>query len=115
MAAQGLYGGYSHGSVPYCMVCVQISLPESPGWWLVFDVSFEELEDIALSVLEMAARPKKTLEEVEKEVARIKEARTEEQKGTGDTTKEVVRSSSLPASTDGECKSCPLFQLCVCG
>lgn len=80
---------------------MQISLPESPGWWLVFDTSFEELEDIALSVLEMAGRPKKTLEEVEKEVARIKEARAEEQKGTGDA-KEVARSSSLPASTDGE-------------
>lgn len=76
----------------------------------MFDTSFEELEDIALSVLEMAGRPKKTLEEVEKEVARIKEARAEEQKGTGDA-KEVARSSSLPASTDGECDS---YTLCTC-
>ena len=83
-------------------VCIQISLPENPGWWLVFDALYEELEDIALSVLEMAGRAKKTLEEVEKEVARIKESKVEDQKGSGDA-KEVARSSSLPASTDGRC------------
>ena len=93
----------------YTHVCIQISLPENPGWWLVFDASYEELEDIALSVLEMAGRAKKTLEEVEKEVARIKESKAEDQKGSGDT-KEVIRSSSLPASRDGRC----IFEvLCV--
>lgn len=82
---------------------LEISLPENPGWWLVFDASYEELEDIALSVLEMAGRAKKTLEEVEKEVARIKESKAEDQKGSGDT-KEVIRSSSLPASRDASPK-----------
>lgn len=89
---------------------MQISLPENPGWWLVFDASFEELEDIALSILEMEGRPKKTLEEVEREVTRIKESKAEDQKGTGDA-KEVVRSSSLPPSTEGEYDYCGL---CAC-
>ena len=62
----------------------------------MFDATYDELEDIALDVLEMYSRPKRNLEEVEKELSTLKDAL---QKST---TKEaeLKKSVSIPASTE---------------
>ena len=88
----------------------------------MFDATYDQLEDIALDVLEMYSRPKRSLEEVEKELSTLKDAL---QKST---TKEaeLKKIVSISASTESMwmhimfacflvfCPSSTYIQTCVC-
>lgn len=51
----------------------QIPLPTNPGWWLMFEASKRDIEIISLEILQLYTYPNRSLEEVEKEVTKIKE------------------------------------------
>ena len=52
---------------------MQIPLPQSPPWWLMFDADYEDMEAIALELLALYHCPRVQLEEVEREIGRLKE------------------------------------------
>ena len=52
---------------------MQIPLPQSPPWWLLFDADFEDMEAIALELLALYRWPRVQLEEVEREIGKLKE------------------------------------------
>jgi hypothetical protein len=81
---------------------LKVPLPENPGWWQMFDATYSELEDIALDILEMYDRPKRNVEEVEKELNALKDTL---QKTTDK--EPVVRSASVPVSAETSPKVSP--------
>ena len=42
----------------FCVFLYQIILPQRPPWWELFDTSYEEIDDIALTIVKLYARPK---------------------------------------------------------
>ena len=52
---------------------LQIPLPQSPPWWLLFDANYEDIEEISLEMLTLYRRPKVSLEELEKRISVHKE------------------------------------------
>lgn len=51
----------------------QIALPANPGWWLMFGASKQDIEIISLEILQLYTYPNRSLEELEKEVSKLKE------------------------------------------
>ena len=52
---------------------MQIPLPQSPPWWLLFDAHFEDMEAIALELLSLYHWPRLEMEVIEKEIGKLKE------------------------------------------
>ena len=65
--------GTSCNHVLTCSVPLQIPLPQSPPWWLLFDTDYEDIEAISLELLSLYRRPRAMLERVERRINRLKE------------------------------------------
>lgn len=52
---------------------LQIPLPKSPGWWEVFRVNIEDIEDIAMSILELYQTHLPSMDELTNEVKKFAE------------------------------------------
>ena len=56
-----------------CDSHLQIPLPQSPPWWLLFDADFEDMEAISLELLSLYRWPRVEMEAVEREITKLKE------------------------------------------
>lgn len=53
---------------------VKINLPLRPPWWELFDATYDDIEDISLSILRLYSRPRRKTSHLEAAVAKAKKA-----------------------------------------
>eukprot|EP00794_Sanderia_malayensis_P015021 gene15021-16571_t len=74
---------------------LKIVLPLRPPWWELFDADLEEIEEIALAIMEIYSRPKATLGHLDGEIEKARKS-IQEKKGPA-TSKE----NGAPSETSG--------------
>ncbi|XP_065890051.1 cyclin-L1-like [Dysidea avara] len=84
----------------------KIPLPSNPSWWLMFEVSKRDIETIALEILQLYTYPSRSLEELEKEVSKIKEELSKKKQVE---IKEVQLNSVLTSRNGSPNKDSPLI------
>ena len=89
-------GVWEAALITYSRVPLQIPLPQSPPWWLLFDADYEDIEAISLELLSLYRRPRVMLQRVERRANKLKE---ELQKKQVDI-KEVKLKRSDPSETE---------------
>jgi len=56
---------------------VKINLPSRPPWWQLFDASYDDIEDIALSIITLYSRPLRKISHLEAIVNKLKKSKQE--------------------------------------
>ncbi|XP_057303977.1 cyclin-L2-like [Hydractinia symbiolongicarpus] len=76
---------------------IKINLPLRPPWWQLFDAPYEDIEDIALSILRLYSKPKVDITRLEAQVNKIRKAKEQEKKSSEAKESESTEGSFTPS------------------
>uniref|UniRef100_A0A7M5V6X3 Cyclin-like domain-containing protein n=2 Tax=Clytia hemisphaerica TaxID=252671 RepID=A0A7M5V6X3_9CNID len=78
----------------------QVPLPQRPAWFQIFDATYNEIEDISISIMRLYSKPKRKLAHLESLVSKLRKEKAEKEKTFSALKDEKKPGSFTPSQAD---------------